>query len=122
MRPEADPRPRRHAEPVALPGGETDLDLSHSVLRAASPIHLRYMRTMGVAATAVVSLIADGRLRGLLACPRDTPIPLGADLREPLDLVGAFMSVTLASLLVRGEAAAALMCLDPAEQGWPALG
>ena len=53
------------------------LDLSLSELRSVSPIHLEYLRNMGVTATLVISLIEDGELWGLVAChhysPRHTP-------------------------------------------------
>lgn len=44
------------------------LDLSHSVLRSVSPIHIEYLKNMGVKATLTISLIQDGRLWGMIAC------------------------------------------------------
>ncbi len=44
------------------------LDLSDSQVRAVSPIHLQYLRNMGVRASLVVALIRGDALRGLLAC------------------------------------------------------
>jgi serine phosphatase RsbU (regulator of sigma subunit) len=52
--------------PVPLP--EADLDLSASVLRSVSPVHLEYLANMGVRSSMSVSLIEDGRLWGLVAC------------------------------------------------------
>ncbi len=49
------------------------LDLSHSALRSVSPIHLRYLRNMGVGSTLTLSLLVDGRLWGLVACHHRTP-------------------------------------------------
>jgi light-regulated signal transduction histidine kinase (bacteriophytochrome) len=45
-----------------------NLDLSLSVLRSVSPIHVQYLQNMGVAATLTISLIHKGRLWGLIAC------------------------------------------------------
>jgi light-regulated signal transduction histidine kinase (bacteriophytochrome) len=45
---------------------ETHLDLSFSELRSVSPYHLEYLDNMGVRATIACSLIADGRLWGLV--------------------------------------------------------
>jgi diguanylate cyclase (GGDEF)-like protein len=91
-----------NAAPVALlaiPGSRpTDLDLSASWVRAVSPIHLQYLSHMGVAATAVVSLIVAGRLWGMLVCHHNTPRGVSADQRALLDLVGQVMSVMLGSL------------------------
>jgi len=46
----------------------TDLDLSYSTLRSVSPIHVEYLRNMGVRATLTISLIHEGNLWGLIAC------------------------------------------------------
>lgn len=45
-----------------------NLDLSLSILRSVSPIHVQYLQNMGVAATLTISLIHKGRLWGLIAC------------------------------------------------------
>lgn len=44
------------------------LDLSHSTLRSVSPIHVEYLKNMGVGATLTISLIHEGKLWGLIAC------------------------------------------------------
>lgn len=44
------------------------LDLSISVLRSVSPIHIEYLKNMGVAASMSISIIVEGRLWGLFAC------------------------------------------------------
>jgi len=49
-----------------LTGGP--LDLSQSVLRSVSPVHLEYLATMGVVASMSVSLVDRGRLWGLISC------------------------------------------------------
>ncbi|WP_159999754.1 histidine kinase dimerization/phosphoacceptor domain -containing protein [Roseomonas sp. 18066] len=50
-----------------------ELDMSDLVLRSVSPIHLQYMRNMGIAASASISIVQDGRLWGLVACHNRTP-------------------------------------------------
>lgn len=57
------------------------LDLSGSQLRSVSPIHIEYLRNMGVTASMSVSLVIDGQLAGLIAChhysgPRVVPVTL----------------------------------------------
>ena len=42
--------------------GAAPLDMSDSVLRSVSPIHLQYLRNMGVRASASVSIVKDGIL------------------------------------------------------------
>lgn len=45
-----------------------DLDLSLCTLRTVSPIHIEYLRNMGVKASLSISIIVDGELWGLIAC------------------------------------------------------
>ncbi|NVK04451.1 MAG: GAF domain-containing protein [Flavobacteriia bacterium] len=54
--------------PIYGVGTEDMIDLSHSVYRSVSPIHLQYLRNMGVTATHANSLIMDGKLWGMLIC------------------------------------------------------
>lgn len=55
----------------ALPG--PPVDMSDSVLRSVSPVHMQYLRNMGVGASASISIVADGQLWGLIACHHATP-------------------------------------------------
>lgn len=70
------PAPLRPAWDEASP-----LDMSDCILRSVSPIHLQYMRNMGVAASASISIVKDGALWGLVACHHDTPRLLPYDQR-----------------------------------------
>lgn len=54
-------------------GGFRGIDLSDVSLRSVSPIHLHYLRNMGVAASASVSIVKDNILWGLVACHNDRP-------------------------------------------------
>lgn len=58
------------------------LDLSDSALRSVSPIHLQYLRNMGVGASASFSVVIDGVLWGLIACHNETPLNLGFETRS----------------------------------------
>ena len=49
------------------------LDLTHSVLRAVSPIHIEYLKNMGVKASMSISLIYQDELWGLISCHNTTP-------------------------------------------------
>ncbi len=49
------------------------VDLSMSVLRSVSPIHIGYLQNMGVGATLTVSIILEGKLWGLIACHHYSP-------------------------------------------------
>ncbi|MFG1222449.1 histidine kinase dimerization/phosphoacceptor domain -containing protein [Xanthobacter wiegelii] len=70
------PAPLRPAE-----AGLAQLDLSDVMLRSVSPIHIQYLRNMGVGASASVSIVKDGLLWGLVACHHRTPRRLPYELR-----------------------------------------
>ena len=53
--------------------GLAELDLSDVDLRSVSPVHVQYLRNMGVRASASVSIVKDGLLWGLIACHNLTP-------------------------------------------------
>jgi light-regulated signal transduction histidine kinase (bacteriophytochrome) len=59
--------------PIRGAAGIDAIDLSDVALRSVSPIHLQYMRNMGVGASASVSIVKDGLLWGLIACHHNTP-------------------------------------------------
>ncbi len=44
------------------------IDLSMSILRSVSPIHIEYPKNMGVGASLSISIVVDGKLWGLFAC------------------------------------------------------
>jgi chemotaxis family two-component system sensor kinase Cph1 len=64
------------------------LDMSFSVLRSVSPIHLEYLKNMGVAASMSISLLHDGRLWGLVACHHRSPRYLPYAIRQNCQLIG----------------------------------
>ena len=49
------------------------LDLSLSMLRFVSPIHIEYLKNMGVGASMSISILVDGELWGLFACHHYSP-------------------------------------------------
>jgi chemotaxis family two-component system sensor kinase Cph1 len=51
-----------------IPNSKTVIDLSDSRLRAVSPIHLEYLRNMGVVTSFSIAVTVDNRLWGLIAC------------------------------------------------------
>jgi chemotaxis family two-component system sensor kinase Cph1 len=57
------------------------LDMSDIALRSVSPIHLQYLKNMGVAASASISVVLDGMLWGLIACHNRTPRHIPYDVR-----------------------------------------
>ena len=53
--------------PAVSPAG-IPLDLSLGTLRSVSPIHIEYLRNMGVTASMSISIVVRGKLWGLFAC------------------------------------------------------
>ncbi|MCO5732847.1 histidine kinase dimerization/phosphoacceptor domain -containing protein [Rhizobium sp. SSA_523] len=72
--PDVDYQPR----PIQSDRDLRQLDLSDSTLRSVSPVHIQYLKNMGVAASASISIVKDGILWGLIACHHSQPraIPL----------------------------------------------
>jgi len=71
-------------EPALLRPAWTEaapLDMSDSSLRSVSPIHLRYLRNMGVQASSSISIVKNGILWGLIACHNQTPRSMTYDVR-----------------------------------------
>lgn len=60
------------------------LDLTHSYLRAMSPIHLKYLGNMGVRSSMSISIVINSDLWGLIACHQygDTGIRVSLPIRE----------------------------------------
>lgn len=74
---------------------DTNPDLTDCTLRAVSPIHLQYLRNMGVGASMSISLIRDGRLWGLVACHHREPRYVSMGARLSAKLVGDVLSLCL---------------------------
>ena len=75
------------------------LDLSSCSLRSVSPIHLEYLRNMGVKASMSLSLIMKGQLWGLIACHHLQPKYLGSRKRVALELFAQMASFQLETKL-----------------------
>ncbi len=84
-------------EPQEDSAGEP-LDLSYAHLRSVSPIHLEYLRNMGVSASMSISIIIDGALWGLIACHHYTPHVLPMAERVAAEMFGEFFSLHLNAL------------------------
>ncbi|MPS71032.1 MAG: GAF domain-containing protein [Novosphingobium sp.] len=80
--------------PATDPNGDP-LDLSMSGLRAVSPIHVEYLRNMGVKASMSVSIMRRGKLWGLMACHHYSPLTLSYSVRTASELFGEFFAYLL---------------------------
>ena len=85
----------------ALDANGEPLDLSASGLRAVSPVHVEYLRNMGVHASMSVSIMRHGALWGLFACHHYSPLTLSHATRTAAELFGEFFASTLDQVQAR---------------------
>ena len=85
-------------EPRLSPLTGRDLDMSGCFLRSMSPIHLQYLKNMGVRATLVVSLVVGGKLWGLIACHHYLPRFIHFELRAICELLAEAMATRITAL------------------------
>ncbi|MFT4073883.1 MAG: response regulator [Asticcacaulis sp.] len=84
--------------PPVHPDTERPLDMSLSVLRSVSPVHVQYLANMGVAASMSVSIIQDGKLWGLVACHHNVGYHVPYRVRMVSEIMGHIFSAQLSSL------------------------
>jgi chemotaxis family two-component system sensor kinase Cph1 len=80
---------------ITFKPAEAALDLTHSELRAVSPIHIQYLKNMGVASSFSISLIVNKKLWGLIACHNYTPQFINYKLRDASKIIGQVVSSAL---------------------------
>jgi light-regulated signal transduction histidine kinase (bacteriophytochrome) len=71
------------------------LDLSDSVLRSVSPVHLEYMRNMGTLASMSISILRDGKLWGLISCHNKEPKRVSLQVRNACDFLTQIFALQL---------------------------
>ena len=86
--------------------GADPLDMSLAQLRGVSPIHVQYLRNMGVQGTLTVGLVVGGRLWGMLACHHYQPWLIDTDTRVASELFGQMLSLVIQQRLATDAAAA----------------
>ncbi len=96
--PDADytPSPLERADAADTPH---ILDLSLSILRSVSPIHLEYMRNMGTAASMSISIVSEGRLWGLISCHHAEPRMVPYLVRSACDMLSKLVGTQITAFL-----------------------
>lgn len=85
--------PTIHYRPIPLvPKDRQNLDLSNSLLRSVSPIHIQYLKNMGVGASMSISLMVDGKLWGLVACHHYGNLYVPLEVRLGCEALGQLIS------------------------------
>ncbi|KQR40904.1 ATP-binding protein [Deinococcus sp. Leaf326] len=87
---DAPPSPLR---PLLDPQTGAPAQLGGAVLRATSPMHLRYLRNMGVASSLSVSVVVDGRLWGLISCHHTSPYAVPPEVRSAMEDLGRLLNL-----------------------------
>ncbi|HEY0034380.1 MAG TPA: histidine kinase dimerization/phosphoacceptor domain -containing protein [Devosia sp.] len=77
---------------VSASSALSSIDMSDSMLRSVSPIHIQYLKNMGVAASASMSIVKDGVLWGLVACHHHEPRNLSLTTRLACQAVAATLA------------------------------
>lgn len=80
------------------------LDLSHSVLRSVSPIHVEYLRNMGVGASMSVSIVVAGKLWGMIACHHMSPRRVPYSIRLAADVMAQLLASSVQSAIAQARA------------------
>lgn len=72
-------------------------DLTHSVLRSVSPVHVQYMKNMGTLSSMSVSIVIKGKLWGLISCHNAEARPLSFETRAACEQLGQMLSLHIAA-------------------------
>lgn len=81
--------------PTLQPLTGKPLNLSLSILRSVSPLHIEYLQNMGVGATTTISLIHNNKLWGLVTCHHYSPKYVTHRVRNLCNFLGSFFSSEL---------------------------
>ncbi len=84
--------------PALSPITGEQLDMSLCFLRSISPIHVQYLKNMGVRGTLVVSLMVCGKLWGLVSCHHYVPRFLHFEERAVCELLAEAIATRIAAL------------------------
>lgn len=84
--------------PEINPITKTYLDLSNTTLRMVAPVHIEYLKNMGVVAATSIAIIHNNKLWGLIACHHKKPKYLSVNFRLILMLIGNTLGIQVASL------------------------
>ena len=85
--------------PILSVPGQKELDMSLAVLRGNMPVHMQYLRNMGLRATLTLPIVVEGSLWGLLAFHHREPRFLSGSTATALEFVGQMLSVRIDSAL-----------------------
>lgn len=85
-------------EPATNPRTGRPTDLGGCISRGVAPVHLEYLRNMGVTASISVSIVHDEVLWGLIAIHHRSPKALHASVRSALEILSECFAARLTTL------------------------
>ncbi|WP_181969874.1 GAF domain-containing protein [Paraburkholderia sp. DHOC27] len=88
-------------QPSLHPRTNAPYDLSYAVLRSVSPIHIEYLKNMGVGASMSISIVVDGQLWGLFACHHMTAHRASHAVRLSCTVLTQVVSILIAQIDAR---------------------
>ncbi len=83
--------------PLGGPDGPPPLDLSHAALRSVSPVHVQYLRNMGVGSSMSMSVVVEDELWGLILCHGTQALAVPSQLRTACEQIAQFVSMQVAA-------------------------
>jgi two-component system, chemotaxis family, sensor kinase Cph1 len=89
--------------PALDPRTGAPLDLSYAGLRSVSPVHVEYLKNMGVVASMSISIIREGQLWGLISLHNKQPYVVPFEVRMACDFLGQAFSTHLTARENRAE-------------------
>ena len=90
--------------PAVIGTDVAPLDMSFCSLRSVSPLHLYYLRNMGVAASMSLSIMIGDTLWGLIVCHNGSPRHVAPDLRLACELFAQLFSLQLDARIAKAAA------------------
>nr|AJA06051.1 TetR/iRFP/Bla fusion protein [Cloning vector pH1TO-shRNA_FF4-hEF1a-TetR-2A-iRFP-2A-Bla] len=96
------------------------IDLSFAILRSVSPVHLEFMRNIGMHGTMSISILRGERLWGLIVCHHRTPYYVDLDGRQACELVAQVLAWQIGVMEEQLEGRGSLLtCGDVEENPGP---
>ncbi len=90
--------------PQNNPLTDEPLNLSYAVLRSVSPIHIQYLKNMGIRASMSISIVINNELWGLIVCHGNKPLQLPYEVRTACQFIGQISSWKITSFISRYRA------------------
>lgn len=84
--------------PAVISGARKPLDMSYSILRSVSPIHIQYLENICVEASMSISIMQDNKLWGLIACHHQTNLHISHSIRVLCEIIAHIFSAKLTTM------------------------